>query len=100
MKNSEQVSLMMDQLSKAYGDTEVKHHPDLAKMILDSAQELEKNHNPELVSSRLCKKITVSYLSNSKDFPKSIIVLFNQLKGKEMKYDGVALATMMLPAWF
>ncbi|CAJ1184912.1 hypothetical protein CPR19088_GLDEOEPO_01809 [Companilactobacillus paralimentarius] len=100
MKNSEQVSLMMDQLSKAYGDTEVKRHPDLAKMILDSAQELEKNHNPELVSSRLCKKITVSYLANSKDFPKAIIVLFNQLKGKEMKYDGVALATMMLPIWF
>lgn len=100
MKNSEQVSLMMDQLSKAYSDDEVKRKPELAQMILNSAKELEKNHNPELVSSRLCKKITISYLANNKDFPKAIIVLFNQLKGKEMKYDGTALAAMMLPVWF
>jgi len=100
MKRTEKVNLVMDQLSKAYGDADVKKRPDLAKLILDSAKELEKSQDVDLVSSRLCKKITLSYLAGAKDFPKAVIILFNQLKGKEMKYDGTAIAAMMMPLWF
>lgn len=99
MKNSEKVSIMMDQFSTAYNDPDTKKRPDVAKLILDSAKELEKNQNVDLVATRLAKKITLSYLANSKDYPKAVIVLFNQLKGKEMKYDGIAVAAMMMPMW-
>jgi len=98
-RNKIKVAVMMDQLSTAYSDTDLKDRPDLKQIILDSAKELQKTENVDLVASKLCKKITMNYFVNRENFPKSIIVLFNQLKGKEMKYDGTALATILLPLW-
>lgn len=100
MKRKEKVSMMMDQLSKAYGDKDLNDRPDLRAVILKSAQELEKTEDPDLVASKLCKAITMNYFVKRENFPKAIVVLFNQLKGKEMKYDGTALATILLPLWF
>lgn len=99
-KREEKVSQMMDQLSVAYGDPEVQRMPDLKKAIFNSAQELEKTENVDLVASKLCKKITLNYYVNREHFPEAATVLYNQIKTKEMKYDGTAIAAMLLPIWF
>jgi len=99
-KRAEKVSTMMDQLSTAYSDNDVKKNPELQKSILKAATDLEKSEDVDLISSRLCKTLTLNYLANKDNFPKAAVVLFSQLKGKEMKYDGTAIATMMLPLFF
>ena len=100
MKRKEKVSMMMDQLSVAYADKDLNARPDLRELILKSAQELEKSEDVDLVASKLCKAITLNYFVKRENFPKAIVTLFNQLKGKEMKYDGTAFAAMLLPVWF
>ncbi|AKP67477.1 bacteriocin immunity protein [Companilactobacillus ginsenosidimutans] len=99
-KNDEKVEQMLDQLSKAYSDPEVQKRADLKTVIFNSAQQLEKNRDPDLTSSKLCKSLTLAYLAGKEGYPKAAIILFNQLKGKEVKYDGVALASLMMPVWF
>lgn len=101
MRNSEKVSQMMDQLSAVYSDPAIEKRPDLKKMILKYAQELDKDGNADLIASRLCKEITLQYLENKKDFPKSLMNLYFKSKGKEAKYDGTALAAMLQgTVWF
>ena len=100
MKNKEKVTLVMDQLSTAYGAEDMKDHQDLKDMILKEAKDLEKNQNVDLTSSRICKQIALEYLAHKENFPKSLIVLHNQLKTNAMKYDGTAIAAMMMPVWF
>ncbi|KRO00019.1 bacteriocin immunity protein [Companilactobacillus kimchiensis] len=100
MKREEKVTLLMDQMSEAYADPEVKKNPELAQSILNSAKELEKNGNVDLVSTRLCKKIWLSDIGNNNKIPKAALVLYNQCKGKEMKYDGIATAAIMSGFWF
>jgi len=97
MKRAEKVTIMMNQLSTAYSDPEIKDKASLKDIILKSAKELEKTEDVDLVSSKLCKSITLYAIANKNNLPKSTVVLFNQLKGKEMKYDGTAIASILLP---
>lgn len=100
MKNKEKVELTMDQLSTAYGAEDMKDRPDLKEMVLKEAKALEKNGNVDLTSSRLCKEIALEYIKQKENFPKSLIVLHNQLKKNATRYDGTAIAAMMIPVWF
>lgn len=101
MKTNEiKTKLLMDELSTAYSDPDVKKKPELQKMILNSAKKLNNGDDYKLVSTRLCKAIALSYIENQKDYPGAIIKLHNQIKNDATKYDGVAIAAMMLPIWF
>lgn len=100
-KNAEKVQEMMDLLSKAYADPAINKRPDLKQMILKCATDLQKSGDVDLLSSRLCKEITLKYLANKTDFPKSVMNLYYLSKGKEAKYDGIALASMLgSTVWF
>lgn len=94
-KNAEKVQEMMDLLSKAYADPEMNQRPDLKAMVLKYATDLQKSGDVDLLSSRLCKEITLKYLANKTNFPKSMMDLYYASKGKETKYDGIALAAML-----
>lgn len=94
------VNDLMDALSATYKDIDETKNPQLKKWILDCAKELEKSQDVDLVSSKLCKAMTINYLSNKENFPKAAVVLFNQLKSKEMKYDGTAILAMSMSHWF
>lgn len=98
--NDEKVTEVMNQLSTAFSDAEVKKYPELKNMIFESATQLNKNGDVDLVATKLCKKMTLYYLSNKDAFPKAAIILFNQLKNKSMKYDSTAAAAMLMPLWF
>lgn len=102
MKNrAEKVKEMMDHLDSAYNDININKRPDLKKMILEYATELEKTEDVDLLSSRLCKRISIEYLENKKDFPKSVIDLYYFSRGKGEKYDAIALSAIMAGSiWF
>jgi len=102
MKKSEiKVNEFMDKLSVAYDDPAINKRKDLKKMILEYATELDKTENVDMLSSKLCKRISLEYLSNKNDFPKTIIDLFNYCKIYETKYDGIALSAILLgQVWF
>ncbi|MBO1308429.1 bacteriocin immunity protein [Enterococcus sp. 669A] len=100
MKQAEKAKQMMDQISTAYSDTTVKTRPQLQEILLENAALLEKHGQYQLVASKLCKSISWYYLTHQQDFPKAIGILYNQLKGEAVKYDGVAVTTLMMPLWF
>lgn len=99
--NDEKVKMMMNELDKAYNDPEINKRPDLKKMVLDYAIELNKSQNVDLVSTRIVKRISLEYLENKQDFPKSLMDVYYASKGKAAKYDGIALAAMFAgTTWF
>lgn len=99
-KNDERVKILMDQLSVAYNDPGVQAVPDFKVMIMNAAKELQKEHNPALVSTRLHKAIIAAYWAHRQVFPAALNTLYDQLSSATMKYDATAIATMLLPVWF
>lgn len=94
------LTTMMNQLSSAYSDEEVAKNPQLQKIILEAAQELEKTEDTRLVATKLCQAITLNYLENKEAFPKALLTLYYQIKHDAVVYQGIALSAMMLPLWF
>ena len=90
--NTTKVNEMMNLLDKAYNDPAINKRPDLKKMILDYAMELDKEKNVDLFSTRISKRISLEYLENKQDFPKTIMDIYFATKGKAMKYDSTAFA--------
>ncbi|KRM90142.1 hypothetical protein FC80_GL001479 [Liquorilactobacillus cacaonum DSM 21116] len=99
-KNDEKVSKFLDQLSVAYADEQIKKQPDAQQFILESAQELEKTQNCDLVASKLVKKIVMYYWPHKNDFPEALITLHKQVKGYAVKYDAIATTALIMPIWF
>ncbi|WP_125568635.1 helix-turn-helix domain-containing protein [Companilactobacillus insicii] len=95
----EKVKVMMDQISAAYSDPEVKKHPNVMKFLFDEAKDLDKNENYDVVASRLCKEISLYSFEHPKEPLKGLNTLYYQVKGYATKYDGIAIAAMMLPVW-
>ncbi|MFC0275870.1 bacteriocin immunity protein [Enterococcus devriesei] len=100
MSRSEKAKAMMDQISRAYGDREVKRYPEVQKLLLENAQLLEKTEDCGLVATKICKGLALFALAHQPDFPKALGELHNQLKKEATKYDATALATILLPMWF
>lgn len=100
MKKQEDIEKMLDLLSVAYADEQVKQQAEAGEMILALAKELEKTGNCDLVVSKLSKNIVLYYWQHQKDFPSALITLHNQIKQRAVKYDATALTAIMLPMWF
>jgi hypothetical protein len=100
MKNEEKVKKMLDHLSQAYADPEVKKYPAVQELIFSAAKELENSADCGLTATRLCKKMVLYYWSHQTEFPKALVTLHKQIKPEAVKYDGIALLAMLLPAWF
>ncbi|MGX2946559.1 bacteriocin immunity protein [Enterococcus alishanensis] len=98
--SEEKVTAMMNNLSVAYGDEEMKKYPEIQKMLLDSAKELEKSGDSKLIAARLSYDIPKYFLGHKNDCPKALITLYYQIASDANKYKGVALSAMMLPLWF
>lgn len=100
MKSREdKVKTMMDQISTAYSDPEVKKDSEVMKFLFDDAKELDKNENYDVIASRLCKEISLYSFSHSRHELKALTTLYYQVRGYATKYDGIALAAMMMPIW-
>lgn len=100
MKNEEKVKEMLNQLSQAYADPEVKKYPVVQELIFSAAQELGKSGDCGLTATRLCKKMVLYYWSHQNEFPPALVTLHKQIKPEAIKYDGTALLAMLLPVWF
>jgi len=95
----EKVQTMLDQISAAYSDPEVKKNPEVMKFLFENAKELNKNENYDVIASRLCKEISLYSFENPKKPLKGLTTLYYQIKGHATKYDGIAMAAMMIPVW-
>ena len=88
MEKTEEVASLMDQLSKAYADPEVKADQSLSKLILKCAQVLEKTNDVNLVSAGF--RIHLSnydfYFQKGK-LPKSVADLYDLCKKNKGKYN-------------
>ncbi|WP_125771113.1 bacteriocin immunity protein [Companilactobacillus furfuricola] len=100
MTNEKSIKTLMDQLSAAYSDVEIKQYPELRELILKAATELEKKQDVDLTSSRLSKQLILYQMGHAKEFPKAAVELFNQISHRAMRYDGTAAAAILLPLWF
>lgn len=100
MERNEKVKRMMDQISRAYGDEEIKQRPEIQKLLLENAQLLEKTENRGLVATKICKGIALYAVSHQRDFPKALGELHSQLKNEAVKYDATAMTAILLPMWF
>lgn len=100
MKNDQKIEHMMNVISIAYADPEIKLRPDLQKILFDAAQELDKTGEYQLIAAKLCKSLSLYTLSHKNDFPKAANLLYNELKKEAVKYEAVALTAFMFPLWF
>ncbi|MDN2453560.1 bacteriocin immunity protein [Lactobacillus sp. UCMA15818] len=100
MAKENEIEKMLDQLSAAYADEQVKQQAGAGEIILAMAKELEKTGNCDLVASKLSKEIVLYYWQHQKDFPAALITLHNQIKKRAVKYDATAVTAMMMPIWF
>ena len=100
MKKEQFLKEMLDQLSAAYADEQVKRQAEAGEIILAMAEELEKTENCDMVASKLSKKIVLYYWRHQKDFPAALITLHNQIKQRAIKYDATAVTALMMPNWF
>lgn len=100
MKQSEKAEQMMDQISWAYGNEEVKTRPEVQQFLLENAKLLEKTEEYGLVATKICKAIALYALSHQHDFPSALGELHNQFKAEATKYDATAMAALLLPLWF
>ncbi|MCH4009634.1 bacteriocin immunity protein [Companilactobacillus sp.] len=100
MSTDEQVTTMLNQLSTAYSDPEVKQNPTLANGIMHGAKVLEDKRDTELTASIVCKNITLAYTGNKNTFPKAAITLFDQLKNTASDYTAANSYHSIMPNWF
>lgn len=90
MEHNEEVTDLMDQLSRTYADPKVKADYYLAKLILKCAKVLDKTGDVNLVSAGYSTNINsyVFYLrTQKKNLPKSAIDLYYSCKKNKGKYD-------------
>lgn len=98
--NEEKLQIMMDQISVAYSDPEVKNNQEVKEFLFNDAKVLDKNGDFHMIASKLCKQISWYSFENPKNPLKALATLYYQVKPYANGYDGVAMATMMLPVWF
>jgi len=96
----ETVETILDQMSVAFSDPQVKAQPDLRDMILNYAKELDKTQNYHLVASKMIKSLVLYYWETKNQLPEAAIILHNQIKKYATKYDAIAASAIMLPLWF
>lgn len=89
--NEENVTKIMDQLSHAYSDPEVKKIPELRNAIFKAAKELEKDGNIDLVATRLCHDIKLTWFAHKDNFPKAASKLYTDLSVNSLKYKNTAI---------
>lgn len=100
MQKNNQVETMLDQMSVAFSDSEVKQEPVLRELILNLAKELNETQDTRLMASKIVKSLVSYYWETKKQLPQAAIILHNQVKKQATVYDGIATSAVMLPVWF
>ena len=100
IQKDEKVETMLDQMSVAFSDEDVKNQPELREMIFNYAQELTKTQNTGLVATKMVKSLVQYYWITKTQLPEAAIKLHHQIKRDATVYDGIAMSAMLLPVWF
>ncbi|GMA70084.1 hypothetical protein GCM10025879_13300 [Leuconostoc litchii] len=100
MSVNKKVEIMLDQMSAAFSDPDVKQDENLRNMIFNYASELNKTQDTRLVSSKMVKSLALYYWGTKKQLPQAAITLHNQIKKDATIYDGITATALMLPIWF
>ncbi|MDN6294479.1 MAG: bacteriocin immunity protein [Alkalibacterium sp.] len=91
--NEQQKEQIIDALSTAYSDPEVKKDPHMHQVLLDSAKQLTKDSDHRTVFVRLSKEISRFSLRNNLKTPQSLSDLYKLVKKEHESYSGTIAAT-------
>ncbi|ADG40894.1 MULTISPECIES: bacteriocin immunity protein [Leuconostoc] len=100
MTSEQKVEQMLDDMSVAFSDSDIKASPELRDIIFNYAKELDSKRDYHLIASKLVKRFVMYYWETNKELPPAAIRLHNQVKPYATRYDGIAISTMLLPTWF
>lgn len=103
MNRKEREKIMMNRLSKTYSDSEVKQDKKLSELILEAAKEVDNGDDPNLVSSKLCRLMSlhaVSLNNENKNLPKAALDLYHEIVHQKNIYDGIAATAILTGVWF
>jgi len=88
-------------LNAVYNNPDMEKRADLKEILEKYIDKLNDNQKIDLILPLLYKRIAAEYLSNSKNFPKSLIELYYQIRVISSKYDGLEWSDMQAGlTWF
>lgn len=91
---------LMNQLSKAYSDPEIKQNPKLSVLILQLAEALDNGSSSQDVCETTCAYIAYYGISHREKLPKTAVNLYNYCKSRRIKYSGIMRADFFNTSWF
>lgn len=94
MNKSEQKKLL-DAMSAAYSDPEVKKDNHMHQLLFDSAKQLTKGQDHRVICTRLSIEIGRFSLRNNMKTPKSLSDLYELVRSIHMSYRGTIAATTL-----
>lgn len=92
MKKNQQEKLI-DAMSVAYSDPEVKKDGHMHQLLFDSAKQLTKGQDHRVICVRLSKEIARFSIRNNLKTPQSLNDLYELVRGVHMSHRGTIAAT-------
>lgn len=93
MTKSDQKEQLLDALSAAYSDPEVKKDMYMHTLLFESAKQLTNGKDPRVISVQLSKEISRFSLRNNFKTPQSLSDLYTLVKKEHESYKGIIAAT-------
>ncbi len=94
MTDKEKVEQLIDRMSAAYSDPEVKKDGYMHQLLFDSAQQLTKGINHRPICVRLSKEIGRFSLRNNLKIPQSLNDLYDLVTDQDVAYRGSVVNAM------
>ncbi|WP_368645387.1 bacteriocin immunity protein [Alkalibacterium putridalgicola] len=95
MTNREQIEKLIDAMSAAYSDPEVKKDSHMHQLLFDSAKQLTNGNDHRVICVRLSKEIGRFSLRNNLKAPQSLNDLYELVRKEHMSYRGTIAATTL-----
>lgn len=88
------VEEMLVKLNEVISDPELKKRPDLFQILNKDIVILTKTKNIDRIAPQLFQEISLKYIEDPNNFPKSLIELYYWARIETNKYDGLAWSTV------
>jgi len=95
MTNREQREKLIDAMSAAYSDPEVKKDSQMHQLLFESAQQLTNGQDHRVICVRLSNEIGRFSLRNNLKPPQSLNDLYELVVKVKMAYNGTIAATTL-----
>ena len=93
MNNELKTEQLIDAISAAYSDPEVKKDQYMHQLLFDSAKQITHGHDHRVICVRLSKEISRFSLRNKMSLPQSLNHLYEIVGKEHTAYRGTIAAT-------